>query len=79
MKTQRHAAILRIIRQDMVGSQEQLQRRCTVAVGGVRSWTVDDGGPGFAKQPDIRRADLHAVNAQTAALYHAKSDEVCNR
>ena len=33
-----------------------LRRRCAVAVGGVRSWTVDDRGPGFAKQPDIRRA-----------------------
>jgi transcriptional regulator of arginine metabolism len=66
MKTQRHAAILRIIKQDMVGSQEQLRERLkaegfTVTQAtlsrdirelGLAKVAAPDGGSHYTASPD---------------------------
>ena len=66
MKTQRHAAILRIVRQETVGSQEQLRERLkaegfTVTQAtlsrdirelGLAKVAAPDGGSRYAESPD---------------------------
>jgi len=66
MKTQRHAAILRIIRQDMVGSQEQLRERLKAEGYNVTQATLSR---------DIRELGLAKVAAPDGASHYAASPE----
>ncbi|HLQ68156.1 MAG TPA: arginine repressor [Gemmatimonadales bacterium] len=66
MKTQRHAAILRIIRQDMVGSQEQLRERLK-----AEGYTVTQA----TLSRDIRELGLAKVAAPDGGSHYAASPE----
>ncbi|HYT62567.1 MAG TPA: arginine repressor [Gemmatimonadales bacterium] len=66
MKTQRHAAILRIIRQDMVGSQEQLRERLKAEGYNVTQATLSR---------DIRELGLAKVAAPDGGSHYAASPE----
>ncbi len=66
MKTQRHAAILRIIRQDMVGSQEQLRERLKAEGYNVTQATLSR---------DIRELGLAKVAAPDGGSQYAASPE----
>mgnify|MGYP001240438723 FL=1 len=66
MKTQRHAAILRIIRQDTVGSQEQLRERLKAEGFNVTQATLSR---------DIRELGLAKVAAPDGASHYAAAAE----
>ena len=66
MKTQRHAAILRVIRQDMVGSQEQLRERLK-----AEGYTVTQA----TLSRDIRELGLAKVAAPDGGSHYAASPE----
>jgi len=66
MKTQRHAAIVRIIRQDMVGSQEQLRERLK-----AEGYTVTQA----TLSRDIRELGLAKVAAPDGGSHYAASPE----
>ncbi|MEX2155405.1 MAG: arginine repressor [Gemmatimonadales bacterium] len=66
MKTQRHAAILRIVRQDTVGSQEQLRERLKAEGFAVTQATLSR---------DIRELGLAKVAAPDGASHYAVSPE----
>lgn len=66
MKTQRHAAILRIVRQDTVGSQEQLRERLKAEGFAVTQATLSR---------DIRELGLAKVAAPDGGSHYAAAPE----
>lgn len=66
MKTQRHAAIIRIVRQDTVGSQEQLRERLKAEGFAVTQATLSR---------DIRELGLAKVSAPDGASHYAAAPE----
>jgi transcriptional regulator of arginine metabolism len=66
MKTQRHAAILRIVRQDTVGSQEQLRERLKAEGFAVTQATLSR---------DIRELGLAKVAAPDGGSHYALAPE----
>jgi transcriptional regulator of arginine metabolism len=66
MKTQRHAAILRIVRQDTVGSQEQLRERLKAEGFAVTQATLSR---------DIRELGLAKVAAPDGGSHYSASAE----
>ena len=66
MKTQRHAAILRIVRQETVGSQEQLRERLKAEGFSVTQATLSR---------DIRELGLAKVAAPDGASHYAAAQE----
>lgn len=66
MKTQRHAAILRIVRQDTVGSQEQLRERLKAEGFAVTQATLSR---------DIRELGLAKVSAPDGGSHYSASAE----
>ena len=67
MKTQRHAAILKVIRRDTVGSQEQLRELLSAEGFDVTQATLSR---------DIRELGLAKVAAPDGASYYSPPDEV---
>ncbi|HXM37269.1 MAG TPA: arginine repressor [Gemmatimonadales bacterium] len=66
MKTQRHAAILRLLRQDTVGSQEQLRERLKAEGFAVTQATLSR---------DIRELGLAKVAAPDGGSHYAAAPE----
>ena len=66
MKTQRHAAIMRIVRQDTVGSQEQLRERLKAEGFAVTQATLSR---------DIRELGLAKVAAPDGGSHYSASAE----